>query len=84
MSAAPLNPIEFQAELEKRGQEEKEKMEQFKQYEERMKAYQQQKRTGNSKPPMMPSKENVPVQVYASAKGNPKIPKVRAEAGSKI
>lgn len=46
----PLNPVEFHQELERRTLEEKEKMDQFKMQEEKMKAYRDQKRNG--KPPM--------------------------------
>lgn len=57
----PLNPIEFQQELERRAAEEKEKMDQFKAHEEKMKAFQQAKRNGG-KPPLAlgtHAKENV-------------------------
>ena len=47
----PLNPIDFQAELEKRAAEEKEKMDIFKAHEEKMKAFQQAKKNGG-KPPL--------------------------------
>ena len=43
-SNAPLDPVSFQKELERRTQEEKEKMEQFKAHEAKMKAYQRSKR----------------------------------------
>lgn len=41
---APLDPVTFQQELERRTAEEKAQMEQFKAHEERMKAYQKAKR----------------------------------------
>ena len=58
-NTGPLNPIDFQAELEKRAAEEKEKMEQFKAHEEKMKAFQQAKKNGG-KPPIVANnaKEN--------------------------
>jgi len=47
----PLDPIEFQRQLAQRTAEEKAKMEEFKLYEERMKAYQHAKKAGG-KPPI--------------------------------
>ena len=47
----PLDPIEFQQQLAKRSQEEKEKMEEFRLHEEKMKAYQESKKNGG-KPPI--------------------------------
>jgi hypothetical protein len=54
-----LNPLDFQAELEKRTAEEKQKMDEFKAHEEKMKAYQEAKRRG-SKPPLASQNSNVP------------------------
>jgi hypothetical protein len=39
LNTGPLDPAQFQAELEKRTKEENEKMEQFKAHEEKMKAF---------------------------------------------
>ena len=51
-STGPLAPSDFQAELDKRTAEEREKMEQFKAHEEKMKAFREAKKTGQ-KPPLV-------------------------------
>jgi len=66
-NTGPLNPLDFQAELEKRAAEEKEKLEQFKAHEEKMKAYQEAKRKGQ-KPPLGNQNSNIPEGVATNIK----------------
>ena len=58
----PLDPVEFQKQIEQRTQEEKAKMEEFKKLEAKMKEYQKGKRTGATaaapRPPLAQSNIN--------------------------